>query len=202
MRRRLQQTALVVVALVPLAALAVGALRGTLGANPIETVTHVTGEWALRLLLATLAVSPLRRLFGWSGLLPFRRTLGLLCFAYALLHFATYVALDLFFDWEILLEDLTERSYIIAGFVALCCMLPLAWTSSRAWMRRLGRRWLQLHRLVYLAGVAAILHYLWLVKADYLQPGIHAVILAALLLARWLPLPQKMPRAPKIDAQV
>jgi sulfoxide reductase heme-binding subunit YedZ len=186
-RRRLAQAALVAVCLLPLAGLAVGALRDTLGANPIERVTHVTGEWSLRLLVATLAVTPLRQLFGWPQLAPFRRTLGLLAFTYVCLHLLTYVALDLALEWEFLIEDVLERPYITAGFTAFLCLLPLAVTSTRAWMRRLGRRWVHLHRLVYVAAIAAVIHYLWGVKADVREPLIYIAIVAALLLVRvWL----------------
>ncbi len=161
--------------------LAVRALLDRLGANPIEEVTHVTGEWALRLLLLTLAVSPLRRWTGWSALAPLRRTLGLLAFGYASLHFATYVGLDHFFDWEALSEDVVERRYVTAGFAAFLCLVPLAATSTPGMLRRLGRRWVQLHRLAYLAAALGVLHFLWLVKADRTAPLIHAALLALLL---------------------
>jgi sulfoxide reductase heme-binding subunit YedZ len=165
----------------PLAALCADALRGDLGANPIETVTHVTGDWALRLLLLALAVTPARRITGVSALAPLRRTLGLLAFGYASLHMLTWVGLDQFFDWESMLEDITERSYVLAGATAFLCLLPLALTSTRGAMRRLGRRWITLHRLVYVAAVAAIVHYVWLVKADLAAPLAYAAVLALLL---------------------
>jgi len=177
------QAALVIAAAAPLAGLIVRAAGGEL-ADPVEDITHLTGEWALRLLLACLAVTPLRRLFGWRGLAPFRRTLGLLAFGYALLHFATYVALDLGFDFATLAEDVGERLYITAGFAAFLLLLPLAITSTRGWQRRLGRRWLKLHRVVYAAGALAVLHFIWLVKADLREPLIYAALLAALLGAR------------------
>jgi len=166
---------------IPVAALCVGALRGGLGANPIETVTHVTGEWALRLLLLSLAVTPLRRLTGWSALAPLRRTLGLLAFSYATLHMLTWVGLDQFFDWQAMLEDVRERRYVLAGATAFLCLLPLALTSTRSAVRRLGRRWITLHRLVYAGAVAAIVHYVWLVKADLAAPLAYAGVLALLL---------------------
>jgi len=177
------QAVLVIAAAAPLAGLIVQAAGGEL-ADPVEDITHLTGEWALRLLLACLAVTPLRRLFGWRGLAPFRRTLGLLAFGYALLHFATYVALDLGFDFATLAEDMGERLYITAGFAAFLLLLPLAITSTRGWQRRLGRRWLKLHRVVYAAGALAVLHFIWLVKADLREPLIYAALLAALLGAR------------------
>ena len=180
-RRRWVHGALVALGLAPLGALVVGALRGELGANPVETVTHVTGEWTLRLLLATLAVTPLRRLLGRPGLAPYRRTLGLLAFTYACLHLATYVALDLTFDLGAVAEDVAKRPYITVGFTAFCLLVPLAATSTRAMVRRLGRRWVTLHRLVYVAAALGIVHFLWLVKADLRAPLAHGAVLALLL---------------------
>jgi sulfoxide reductase heme-binding subunit YedZ len=174
----------IALALVPLCGLVLGALRGTLGANPVETITHVTGEWALRLLLATLAITPLRRAAGWSFIAPWRRSLGLLTFLYATLHFATFLALDLGFEFSSLLEEVAERPYVTLGFSALLLLTPLALTSTRAWQRRLGRRWLTLHRLVYVAAGLAVLHFIWLVKADLAEPLAYAVVLAVLLGAR------------------
>ena len=173
----------------PLARLCIGAFTDGLGANPIETITHTTGDWTLRLLLLTLAVTPLRRLLGWNALIRYRRTLGLLTFFYASLHFLTYVGLDLFFDWSAIKEDVVKRPYVTAGFTAFVCMLPLAVTSTRGWIRRLGRRWSQLHRLVYVAGVAAVVHYYWLVKRDVHPPLRYAAVLGVLIAIRlgyWL----------------
>ena len=155
-----------------------------LGANPIEEITHRTGDWTLRLLFITLAATPTRRLFGWSWPLRVRRMLGLFTFFYASLHFLTYFVLDQFFDWDEILKDIIKRPYITIGFSAYLLLVPLAVTSTNAMMRRLGKRWGQLHQLVYVIAVFGILHYLWLVKADYLQPLIHAAILLALLLVR------------------
>jgi sulfoxide reductase heme-binding subunit YedZ len=183
--RRIAHLALIALGLAPLAALALGALRGTLGANPVETITHQTGGWALRLLLATLAVTPLRRLAGWSFAAPWRRSLGLLAFGYASLHFATFLALDLGFDLSALGEEVAERPYVTLGFTALLLLAPLALTSTRGWQRRLGRRWRALHRLVYPAAGLAVLHFLWLVKADLAEPLAYAAALAVLLALRW-----------------
>jgi sulfoxide reductase heme-binding subunit YedZ len=183
-RQRLIQGLVSAVALLPLAGLVYAALADRLGANPIETVTHVTGEWALRFLLVALAITPLRLLTSWSQLAPFRRTFGLLAFSYASLHLLTFVTLDHFFDWGAIVEDVVERPYVSAGLAAFACMLPLAVTSTRGWTRRLGRRWVQLHRLAYVAGVAAVVHYLWLVKADRTPPLIHAAVLALLFAVR------------------
>lgn len=175
----------VAAALIPAAVLAWRAASDRLGANPIEEITHETGETALRLLLASLAITPLRRALGWSALAPYRRTLGLLAFGYACLHLATYVVLDLFFDWAAIVEDVAERPYVTAGLAAFSCLVPLALTSTRGWIRRLGaRRWLALHRLVYGAGIAAVVHFLWLVKADLREPLLYAAVLALLLGAR------------------
>lgn len=179
-RQTIQRIAILVCAL-PGLVLAARAAGDALGANPIEAITHVTGEWALRLLLLTLAVTPLRRLFGWAWLAPLRRTFGLFAFGYAALHGLTYVALDQGFDWPLLVEDVLDRRYITAGAFGLLCMVPLAFTSTRAMMRRLGRRWITLHRLTYVAAIAGVVHYLWLVKADLLPPLVHAAILALLL---------------------
>ena len=175
--------------LAPAAWLVWRAARGALGTNPVETITHVTGDWALRFLLLSLAISPARRLFGWNALIHYRRAIGLTAFGYAALHVATYAALDLGFDWSAVLEDLRKRPYIAAGATAFACLVPLAITSTRGWIRRLGgRRWARLHRLVYVAACAAVVHYWWLVKADVRTPAVYALLLAVLLLAR-LPLP-------------
>lgn len=160
------------------------AIRGP-GANPVETVSHTTGDWALRFLWLSLAVTPARRWLGWNALASCRRTLGLLAFGYAVLHFATYLCLDLAFDFGALGEDLAKRPYIAAGFSAFVLLLPLAFTSTRASIRRLGRRWTSLHRLVYPAAIAAIVHYDWQVKADHREPAVYAAVLAVLFLARW-----------------
>jgi sulfoxide reductase heme-binding subunit YedZ len=173
--------------LAPLAWLALRAWLGQLEAEPIKDVTHTTGIWTLRLLLACLAVTPLRRLFGWAELAPYRRTLGLLAFTYATLHFLTYSVLDLWDAWSTLVEDVLKRPYVTVGFAGFLCLVPLAVTSTRAWLRRLGRRWVALHRLVYVAAVAGCLHFLWLVKKDVREPLIYFAVLAVLFAARfWL----------------
>lgn len=155
-----------------------------LGPNPVEAVLHFTGLWALRLLLVTLAVTPLRRLTGLPWLLRLRRMLGLFAFFYAVLHFATYLVLDRALVWEEILRDLTERPYITLGFLALVLLVPLAVTSTRGWMRRLGRCWQQLHRSVYVIAILGVLHFLWLVKADLREPLLYAALLGGLLAAR------------------
>lgn len=159
-------------------------LHEGLGANPIEAVTHGTGDWSLRLLLLTLAVTPLRRLSGWSWPLRLRRMLGLYAFFYALAHLLTYLWLDQFFDWGAILRDIAKRPFITMGLAAFLILVPLAATSTRGMMRRLGRRWGRLHRGVYLAAALGVLHFWWLVKADIREPALYALLLALLLLAR------------------
>ena len=183
-RRRRLQIGVVVCASLPLLGLIAGFLRDDLGANPIETITHVTGDWTLRFLLLCLAITPARRWLGLAVLAPLRRTLGLTAFVYACLHLLTYVGLDQFFDGSALLEDVLERRFVTAGFAAFLCLVPLAVTSTRRWQRRLGRRWVALHRLVYAAAALGVVHYVWLTKADLRAPLVHAAILAVLLLAR------------------
>ena len=171
-----------VLSLLPAAGLAGGLFTGGLGANPVEALTHSTGEWALRFLLLTLAVTPLRRLTGYGSLIRLRRMLGLFAFFYAALHLSTYVALDQFFDAAAIVKDVVKRPYITAGFLGFVLMAPLAATSTAGMIRRLGgRRWQQLHRLVYPCAIAAVVHFLWLVKADLTEPLLYAGVLTALL---------------------
>lgn len=181
---RAARFALVALALVPLGLVVADATADNLGANPVEAVLHRTGDWTLRLLLLTLAVTPLRRWTGWSWLLSFRRPLGLLAFTYGLLHAATYLGLDRGLLWDEIVADVVKRPYVTFGVAALLLMVPLALTSTRAMMRRLGRNWQRLHRLVYAVGVLGVLHFLWLTKVDRLEPVVYAVLLAVLLLAR------------------
>jgi sulfoxide reductase heme-binding subunit YedZ len=177
------ETSLVWVAgLVPLCVLVFDAAADRLGAEPVEEILHRTGKWALRFLLASLSVTPLRRLTGWSALAPHRRTFGLLAFGYACLHLTTYLTLEVELDLAELEKSLVERPYITAGFTAFVLLLPLALTSTRRAQKRLGARWQRLHRLVYAALVAASVHFLWAVKADRLEPLLYAGV-AALLLA-------------------
>jgi len=186
---RLAHAGIVLAALAPLLLLAAGALRGRLGANPIETIEHRTGDWTLRFLLAALAVTPLRRLTGWNAVIRFRRTLGLIAYSYACIHFLAYVGLDEGLDLPSIADDILKRPYVTVGFTALCLLTPLAFTSTAGWIRRLGgKRWNALHRLIYVAGAAAILHYLWEVKGDQVTPVYYGLVLIGLLAARvWTP---------------
>ncbi|CAM5344361.1 MULTISPECIES: protein-methionine-sulfoxide reductase heme-binding subunit MsrQ [unclassified Thauera] len=171
-----------VLCLIPAGQLALGWQADTLGANPIETLTHATGDWALRLLLLTLAVTPLRRLSGLHWLLRLRRMLGLFAFAYALGHFAIWIWLDLYLDWPAIARDILERPFVTVGFAALVLMIPLAATSNTFAIRRMGgRRWQALHRATYGIAILGVLHFWWLVKADVLEPLVYALVLAVLL---------------------
>ena len=155
---------------------------GALTANPIEDITHRTGDWALRFLLLALAITPLRRVLGWSSLASYRRLLGLSAFFYATLHLSTYLVLDFFFAFDLIFDDIVERRYVTAGFTGFVLMVPLALTSTAGMMRRLGgARWRRLHRLAYLAAVAGVVHYLWLVKIDIGPPLVYAGVLTLLL---------------------
>jgi sulfoxide reductase heme-binding subunit YedZ len=169
------------VCLVPFIALVIGAVNNTLGANPVETMTHETGEWTLRLLLVTLAITPLRRLSGKSWLIKLRRMFGLYTFFYACLHFITYIWFDQYFDWMEVVRDIPKRPFITVGFAAFVLLIPLAVTSNNKMMRRLKKNWVRLHKLVYVIAVLGVLHFLWLVKADTLEPLIYAGILLILL---------------------
>lgn len=178
------KTAVFVLALVPLARLGTGALYFPewLGANPAEFITRATGDWTLRFLLAALAVTPLRKLTGWNWLLRLRRMLGLYAFFYGLVHLSSYVSFDHVFEVSEIVRDIVKRPFITVGFTALVLMIPLAITSTNAMVRRLGaRRWLALHRLVYLIAPLGVLHFWWMVKADVTEPTIYAAVLAVLL---------------------
>jgi sulfoxide reductase heme-binding subunit YedZ len=171
-------------ALAPLGELSLGAFYfpDWLGANPAEYITRRTGNWALRFLLLTLAVTPLRMLTGWNWLLRLRRMLGLFAFFYGVVHFSSFVAFDHVFMVAEILKDIVKRPFITVGFTTLALMIPLAATSTNAMVRRLGaKRWLALHRLVYLIAPLGVLHFWWMVKRDITQPAIFAALLAVLL---------------------
>ncbi|WP_046167355.1 sulfite oxidase heme-binding subunit YedZ [Chromobacterium vaccinii] len=171
---------LFIVCLLPLSRAAWIVLSGE-AVNPVEFITRSTGTWTLVWLLATLSMTPLRRLSGQAWPLKCRRMLGLFAFFYASLHFTTYVWLDQFFDWHHILKDIAKRPFITVGFAAIVLMSPLALTSTQGWMRRLKRNWGKLHRLVYPVAILAVTHYWWLVKKDITQPLIYAAALAVLL---------------------
>ncbi len=179
---RLIKSALFLMCLLPCANLAWGFWQDTLGANPVEAITRGTGDWTLRFLLISLAVTPLRRLTGLNWLLRTRRMLGLYAFFYAALHFTTYLWLDQFFDWAGIARDIVKRPFITVGFAAFVLLIPLAATSFNRAIRWLGgRRWQALHRSVYAIGILSILHYWWLVKRDISEPLMYALILTLLL---------------------
>lgn len=170
--------------LVPAARLVVDALRSQLGANPIEMITHETGDWTMILIMATLAITPLRRITGVNAFISFRRMIGLFAFFYGTLHFFTYIWLDKFFDLHEIVKDVYKRPFITAGFTAFVLMIPLAVTSTKGWIRRLGKKWTMLHRLIYFSATAGVVHYIWLVKKDEAKPFFYATILAVLMLWR------------------
>lgn len=159
------------------------------GSNPVKEGEHYLGQWTLRFIVATLAITPLRQMTGWNWLAKHRRTLGLFAFGYLMLHWLTYALLDVQLDWGELLKDLAKRPYIMIGMAALLCMIPLALTSTRNSIRRLGgRRWNRLHSLIYVIAVLGVIHYWMAVKKDVTDPLIYALIVAALLgwrVARW-----------------
>jgi len=191
---RVIKPAVFVLCLVPLAILVWDGFTHHLGANPVEKLNHRTGIWTLRLLLITLAVTPLRRLTGWNLLIRLRRMLGLYTFFYACLHFSTWLVFDHFFDIHEIVKDIVKRPYITVGFSAFVMLIPLAVTSTNNWVRRLGSRWAKLHQLVYVIATAGVLHYLWLVKADVRDPVIYGLILAGLLVYRaWIRRSAPMP---------
>ena len=170
------------VALTPLAGLVYGFATDNLTVNPIEYVTRELGQTTIRLLLATLALTPLRLLAGWSWPITLRRLLGLFAFFYAVLHFSVWIVPDHFFDWRTMGGDIVKRPWITVGFAALVLLIPLAATSTTGMIKRLGgRAWRRLHRLIYAAAVLGCLHYIWLAKKVLVQPWIYAAILAVLL---------------------
>ena len=170
-----------VAALIPAATLIVGAFRGTLTANPIDYITDRTGDWALRFLIITLCVTPLRRITGWNPIIQLRRMLGLFSFFYATLHFLTWLVLDWFFDFRSMVDDIFMRPFITLGMATFLMLLALASTSTKASVRRLGKKWTQLHRLIYVASITALTHF-WLVgKVLLTEVSYWAVALTALL---------------------
>lgn len=182
---RIAKVLVFAVCLVPAALLVRGFLTNDLGVNPVETITHSTGDWTLRFLLISLCITPLRKLLRKPELIKFRRMLGLFAFFYGVLHFMTWAWLDMELDFGDVLGEIKKRPFITAGAVSLFAMVPLAITSTAGWIRRLGgRRWQLLHRLVYVSAAAGVLHYWWLVKSDIRLPAMYGAILVVLLVAR------------------
>ena len=180
----LAKAAIWLIGLAPPVWLTTALFRRTLGINPVETIILVEGRWTLVFLLATLAVTPIRRLTGWNRIVQLRRLLGLFAFFHACVHFLSYVGIDHLFALSIIVEDVLERRYITAGFTALVLLVPLAVTSTKGWIRRLGKRWQRLHRLSYVAASLGVLHFYWKVKADTFWPLVAAVTLAGLFAVR------------------
>lgn len=179
------KVAVFLLGLAPLARLGWRALQQNLGANPIEFITHATGDWTLRFLAITLSIAPLRKLLEQPTLIRFRRMLGLFAFFYGTLHFTTYVWLDKFFDVHEMLKDVAKRPFITAGFTAFVLLIPLAVTSTAGWIRRLGGgRWQRLHHLIYVSATAGVVHYYWLVKSDVRKPLMYGAIIGTLLAYR------------------
>jgi len=168
----------------PLFYLLWGVFTDNLGANPIENMLHTTGWWALFFLILTLVITPLRKISGWNKLIRFRRMLGLFGFFYATLHFGVYLGLDRLLEWGEIVKDLSKRPYITVGFTAWLLLIPLAITSNKGWIRRLGKRWQKLHRLIYISALGGVLHFWWLVKADIFEPLLFGLAWAVLMLAR------------------
>jgi len=196
---RYLKPAIFLACLIPLARLVWRGLHADLGANPIEFITHATGDWTLRFLLITLCITPLRRLTRQYWLIGWRRMLGLFAFFYGTLHLMTWVWLDKFFDPHEMLTDIAKRRFITAGMTAFALMIPLALTSTHWAIRKLGgKRWQTLHRLIYFSAAAGVIHYIWLVKADLRKPLEYAAVLGVLLgyrLVAWL-----TPRTSKLSA--
>jgi sulfoxide reductase heme-binding subunit YedZ len=185
MKLRFTKIAIFLGGLVPLGRLLWKAWHGLLGANPIEVITHSTGDWTLTLVLTTLAITPLRQITRQYWLIGVRRMIGLFAFFYAVLHFTTYIWLDKFFDLHEITKDIGKRRFIMVGFTAFVLLIPLAITSTAGWIRRLGgKNWQRLHRLIYLTGIGGVVHYIWLVKADLRKPLEYGFVLSILLLYR------------------
>jgi len=176
-----------ILSLVPLALLVWNTLHNNLGANPVEALQHSTGDWTLRFLVFTLCITPFRKMFNLPELIRFRRMLGLFAFFYVCLHFFTYLGPDQNFSLSSMLKDVVKRPFITLGFVAFVLLIPLALTSTARMIRRLGgKRWQQLHRLIYLCAILGAIHYYWLVKSDVRKPLFYGVLVALLLLWRIL----------------
>jgi len=186
---RLLKPAVWIGGLLPLALLVLAVVAGTISANPLEDATDRTGKAAIILLMVSLAVTPVRRLSGWNGVIAGRRPLGLFAFFYVCLHFLVYL-FDHTFSWGLIIQDVVKHPFVTAGFAALLILAALALTSTKGWIRRLGKGWQKLHRLVYLAAGLGVIHFLWAVKKDLREPLVYAAVFAALMAFR-LPVFQK-----------
>jgi sulfoxide reductase heme-binding subunit YedZ len=195
-----------VLCLGPLGALAWRAFHYHLTANPIEYITHQTGDWTLIFIVITLAVNPARKLLRLPELIRFRRMLGLFAFFYGFLHFSMWIGIDKFFDWADMLHDVRKRPFITVGFTGFVLMLPLALTSTVGWIRRLGgKRWRMLHRLIYVTAIAGVVHYYWLVKSDVRKPLFYGALVGLLFALRagfWLVSRRRQPGAKAIPAEI
>jgi len=176
--------ALFILLLLPALYYAYGIWQDTLGANPLEAVIRGLGDWALRIVLLTLLLSPLRRLINWAQALRLRRMVGLYAYFYVVLHLFGYLWFDQFFDWEEIWFDILERPFITIGMAAVVLLTPLALTSTKSIIRRLGKNWKRLHALIYPISIMAVIHFWWMVKLDVTEPAIYSAILAVLLLER------------------
>jgi len=198
---RWTKAALFVLCLVPFLLLLWRFHKDDLGANPVETITHGTGDWTIRFVLITLCVTPLRRLLNLPKLARFRRMLGLFAFFYGVLHFTTWLWLDKAFDLGDMWKDILKRRFITVGMLGLILMIPLGITSTAGWVRRLGfQRWQLIHRLIYFTALAGVIHYYWLVKSDVRLPLMYGGILTLLMLYRfnmWRSTARKPERAAK-----
>lgn len=186
MKLKFLKTAVFLASFTPLLWLGWYAYTGNLGANPIEVITHWTGDSTIIFLLITLTVTPFRKLSGWNDAIKFRRMLGLFAFFYACLHFTTYIWLDQFFDFRDMIKDIAKRPFITVGFASFVLLIPLAVTSTAAMVRRLGKRWQKLHRTIYVIAAGGVIHYWWLVKKDIRWPLIYGAVLGVLLAYRFL----------------
>ncbi len=182
--RRVAKPVVLLACLVPLGMIVADALLDRLPAEPIKDITHRTGFWGLTFITITLAVTPLRRITRWNWVAGYRRMLGLIGFSYICVHFLIYLVLDQFFAWSYILEDIAERPYITVGFTGFVLLIPLAVTSTAAAVRRLGKKWVTLHSLIYVTALAGVVHFMWSQKADVLRPTIYGLVLIGLLAMR------------------
>lgn len=198
--KQLAKTTAFVACLFPLAYIALKYSRGSLGVNPIRELEIETGLWTLRFLAITLAITPIRRTFGWNWLAKYRRMLGLFTFFYATVHLSMWAGVDFFFAWSDMWDEIVKHKYILIGMVTWLIMVPLAITSTTGWVRRLGKRWTKLHRLVYVAAITGTIHYLWAVKKDTFFPVVYLAVFGLLLVYRLISARRKSTRAPRPPA--